>query len=56
MIYVGETRRSMKERINKHLRDVKPQAEKPVMRRFKGYRVEDVTFAALQSIGGEEIA
>ena len=36
-IYVGETGRSVTERISEHLRDVKNQAEKPIMRHFKGH-------------------
>ena len=44
----------MKERISEHLKDVKNQAEKPNMRHFKGHMKEDVKFAVLQSIGGED--
>ena len=46
----------MKERISEYLRDVKKQAEEPIMRHFKGHRVEDVKCAALLSFCGEEKA
>ena len=52
-VYVGETERSVKERIGKHLRDVKNQTEKTIMRHFRGHTVEDVRFKVLQYLGKE---
>ena len=51
-VYVGETKRSAKERIGEHLRDVKNQTEKPIMRHFSGHTV-DVRFVVLQCLGWE---
>ena len=55
-VYVGETERSVKERIGEHLRDVMNQTEKTIMRHFSGHTVEDVRFVVLQCLGKEGIA
>ena len=47
-VYVGETERTLKERIDEHLRDVRQQNEKHIMRHFEGHREEDVKVAILQ--------
>ena len=52
-VYVGETERSVKERIGEHRRDVKNQTENPSMRHFSGHTVEDVRFVVLQCLGKE---
>ena len=52
-VYVGETERSVKERIGEHLRDVKNQTEKLIMRHFSGHTVKDVRFVVLQCLGKE---
>ena len=43
-VYVGETERSVKERVCEHMRDIKNQAEKPIMRHFSGHKVADMHF------------
>ena len=52
-VYVGETERSVKERISEHMRDVKNLAEKPTMGHFSGHNVDDMRFVVLQSLGRE---
>ena len=47
-VYVCETERMLKERIEKHLRDVRQQAEKPIMRHFEGHKEEHVKVTILQ--------
>ena len=47
-VYVGETERTLKERIVEHLRDVRQQNEKPIMRHFEGHEEEDVKVAIMQ--------
>ena len=47
-VYVGETERMLKERIDEHLRDVRQQAEKPIMRHFEGHKEEHVKVTILQ--------
>ena len=47
-MYVGETERTLKERIDVHLRDVRQQNEKPIMRHFEGHEEEDVKVAIMQ--------
>ena len=43
----------MKERVIEHMRDVKNQAAKPIMRHFSGHKVDDMHFVVLQSFGRE---
>ncbi|XP_053394116.1 uncharacterized protein LOC123523838 [Mercenaria mercenaria] len=52
-VYVGETERSLKERTEEHLRDVRQQADKPIMRHFGGHTAEDVKVAVLQKVFNE---
>ena len=47
-VYVGKTERMLKERIDEHLRDVRQQAEKPIMRHFEGHKEEHVKVTILQ--------
>ena len=47
-VYVGETERMLKERIDEHLLDVRQQAEKPIMRHFEGHKEEHVKVTILQ--------
>ena len=46
-VYVGETERSLKERVSEHMRDVKNQAEKPIMRHFNGHKVYGMHYVVL---------
>ena len=41
---VRKTERSVKEQISEHMRDVKNQAVKPIMRYFNGHKVDDMHF------------
>ena len=52
-IYVGETERSLKERISEHLRDIKQQTDKPINRHFKDHSDNDLNVVVLQKIYGE---
>ena len=54
-VYAGESERSVKEQVSEHMRDVKNQAEKPIMRHFSGHKVDDIHFVVLQSFGREEL-
>ena len=47
-VYVGETVRTLKERIDEHLWDVRQQAEKPIMRLFEGHKEEQLRVNILQ--------
>jgi len=47
-VYVGETERSLKERTNEHLRDVRQQVEKPIMKHFKGHTEDNLMVTILQ--------
>lgn len=49
-VYVGETERSLKERTEEHLRDVRQQADKPIMRHFEGHSEEHVRVAVVQKV------
>lgn len=49
-IYVGETERTLKERITEHLRDVRLQTEKPVNRHFKDHSENDLRVTILQRV------
>ena len=55
-VYVGESERSVKEQVSEHIRDVKNQAKKPIMRHFSGHKVDDIHFVVLQSLGREDRA
>ena len=41
-------KRMLKERIDEHLRDIRQQAEKPIMRHFEGHKEEHVKVTILQ--------
>ena len=45
---MGETERTLKERTDEHLRDVRQQAEKPIMRHFEGHKEEQLRVTILQ--------
>ena len=47
-VYVGETERTLKERTDEHLRDVRQQVEKPIMRHFEGHKEEQLRVTILQ--------
>ena len=47
-IYVGETERSLKERIEEHLRDVRSQNDKPIMKHFTGHSDKTVSVVILK--------
>ena len=47
-MYVSETERMLKERIDEHLRDVCQRAEKPIMRHFEGHKEEQLRVTILQ--------
>ena len=55
-VYVGGTERSVKERVSEHKKDIKNQAEKPIMIHFSGHKVDDMHFMVLQSLGRERRA
>ena len=40
--------RTLKERTDEHLRDVRQQAEKPIMRHFEGHKEEQLRVTILQ--------
>ena len=46
---VRKTERSEKERISEHMRYVKNQAGKPIMRHFKGHKVDDMQFRSCRA-------
>ena len=50
-IYVGETERTLKERISEHLRDIKNSNEKPINSHFENHNVKDIEYAVLQKLG-----
>ena len=47
-VYVGETKRSIKERLYEHQRDIRLQEDKPIMKHFVGHSKNDVQIAVLQ--------
>ncbi|XP_045208770.2 uncharacterized protein LOC123560670 [Mercenaria mercenaria] len=49
-IYVGETERSLKERISEHLRDIRQQVDKPINRHFIGHTERDLQVVVLQKL------
>ena len=46
-VYVGETERSLKERLTEHLRDVRNRADKPINRHFENHSAADVRISVL---------
>lgn len=52
-VYVGKTERTVKERTEEHLGDVRNQTDIPIMRHFEGHREEDVKVAVLQCVSQE---
>ena len=52
-VYVGETERSLKERISEHLRDKRQQSDKPIIRHFQDHSENDLRVVVLQKIYGE---
>ena len=52
-VYVGETERPVKERIGEQMRDIKVQAEKPIMWHFSRQSVDYVRFVVLKCLGKE---
>ena len=55
-VYVGETERSVKERVSEHMRGIKNQAEMPIMRHYSGHKVDDMHCVVLQSLGRKDRA
>ena len=49
-VYVGETGRTLKERMVEHLRDIRMQADKPILRHFNRHDVSDVRVVVLQKV------
>ena len=52
-IYVGETERTLKERISEHMRDIKNSADKPINCHFQNHDEKDIVYAVLQRLGNE---
>jgi hypothetical protein len=42
MVYIGETERTVKERMTEHMRDVRYQNSKPINRHFAGHVVTEM--------------
>ena len=53
-IYVGETERTLKERVSEHLRDIKNSAEKPINSHFENHSEKDTQYAVLQNLGSNK--
>ena len=53
IVYVGETERTLKERIDEHKRDIKYQKEKPIMRHFINHGVRDLQVAVVARTTGQ---
>ena len=47
-VYVGETERTLKERIDEHFWGIRHQGEKPIMRHFEGHKEEQFRVTILQ--------
>ena len=47
-VYVGETEKTLKERRDEHLRDVRKEAGKPIMKHFEGHKEEQLRVTILQ--------
>ena len=52
-VYVGETERPLKERIDEHMRDIKYQKEKPIMINFINNGVGDLEVAVVARTTGQ---
>ena len=52
-IYVGETERTLKERISEHMRDIKNSADKPINCHFQNHNEKNIVYAVLQRLGNE---
>ena len=50
VVYVGETERSLKERLTEHLRDVRNGADKPINKHFSNHTDQDVRVAVLRKM------
>ena len=50
VVDVGETERSLKERLTEHLRDVRNRAEKPINKHFSNHTDQDVRVAVLRKM------
>jgi hypothetical protein len=55
-VYVGETERTLKERVEEHRRDVKYQRDKPIMKHFKDHDERDLHVAVMSKTVGEHKA
>jgi hypothetical protein len=53
MVYVGETERTLKERVTEHMRDVRCENDKPINRHFAGHAVTDVQVLVLRKLNRE---
>ena len=54
-VYVGETGRTLKERVTEHLRDIRLRRDKPINRHFVGHCVKDVKVAVLKMMNDESL-
>ena len=54
-VYVGETERTLKERVEEHKRDVKYQRNKPMMKHFENHDEKDLHVAVMAKTVGETI-
>ena len=52
-MYVGETKRTLKERTTEHRRDIQFQKDKPIMRHFRDHEEKDLFVAILTRTSGE---
>lgn len=52
-VYVGETERTLKERTDEHRRDIRQQADKPIIRHFKDHSEGDLRVAVLKKVYGD---
>lgn len=55
-VYVGETERTLKERVEEHRRDIKYQRDKPIMKHFKNHSERDLHVAVMSKTAGENKA
>ena len=49
-VYVGETEISVRKRVSEHMRDVRKQAEKPIVRHLSGHKVDNIHFVVFQCL------
>ncbi|MCG8431493.1 MAG: GIY-YIG nuclease family protein [Candidatus Omnitrophica bacterium] len=52
-VYVGETGRTLRERLQEHLRDVRGGKEKPINNHFHGHTHDEVQVAVLKTMDGD---